>query len=251
MDRPDHDCRRKEPRYRVRQDIVLGCETQLADEAPRGGMVIDVSTSGLRLLCDGTYEVGTEFEIELRTEQSYGVYRGVIRHVEPWNGGQSVLGCQLNEPISDEVLAQLAAEGIVDRRTDNRIPWDKPAAVSWQLHQGEEEVCIRDYSPGGMRVLSKTALPEGVALRLRIEAETEHSASLVVVANAVWREKIDEQYQAGLAFRDKDAPRQLAKFHQLAQQQQAEAGGSQPQIRNSIQLAAAAILLLVAALRWL
>ena len=111
MSQSENVCNRKEPRFRVSKDEVFECETMISDATACNGSVIDVSSHGLRLLCEGQFEVGMKFSTEFKTKRFHGTYQGVIRRVEPWAGTQSLLGCELSEPIQPEILQELIAEG--------------------------------------------------------------------------------------------------------------------------------------------
>ena len=114
-------CVRKERRFKASEENPLHCETALDEGEVRLGTVVDLSSNGIRLLCDGRFEVGQSMCTELTTDRSHGHYYGVIRRVEPWVDGQSILGCSLNDQIPDSVLQDLSNEGVVNRRTDERI----------------------------------------------------------------------------------------------------------------------------------
>lgn len=239
-------CNRREPRYRICDGQELACDTAF-NERLHEGAVVDVSSMGMRVRCDGKFKVGLPIAIELKTDRSHGIYGGTIRRVEPWVAGQSVLGCQLDDPIPDEVLEELASTGIVNRRCDERVTWDKTAAMSWELQPGEIEIEIRDYSPGGMRVYAETPIPEHVRLRIRVETEDEED--VIVAATSVWKVDSNEGCHAGLAFTSSDAPRQLADAHHgLAPESNTD--GARPRLRVGVAVMAAVVLLTVAAVKF-
>lgn len=219
MNRGDETiCRRKERRYKTRDDEVLLCETTVENsnastedaansEPPvhhSDGSVIDISPGGLRLLAFGQFSTGQEFTAELKTDRSHGVYRGIIRRVEPWVGGKVVLGCQLLDKIPEEVLQELSREGVVDRRRDTRVDWDQAAKVSWELRQGELDIQIKDCSPGGLKIFSPEQIPNDKRLRIRV---TECDQELMLVeAKAVWQSAQAEGCEAGVAFTKREIP---------------------------------------------
>ena len=97
--------RRKEPRFKTCEGKSLLCAgLSDSEDDSRQGTIVDISTSGLRVLCEGQFEVGQEFTTELLTDRTHGTYRGIIRRVVPWVGGELVLGCQLLDPIPADVL---------------------------------------------------------------------------------------------------------------------------------------------------
>jgi len=202
-------CARKERRYKASENNLLSCETALDEGDVRRGTVVDLSSSGIRLLCGGRFEVGQAMSTELTTDRSYGVYRGVIRRVEPWVDGQSILGCSLNDPIPDAVLEDLSSDGVVNRRSDDRITLNKKAKVSWPLHQGEVDVELQDYSSGGMKLVSSFPIPDDVRLRIRIDLDDD--SELVVDAKSVWQKKAEDGCVAGVTYTHRDTHDKVAR----------------------------------------
>ena len=201
--------RRKEPRFKTCEGQVLECVCAVNDVELNQGTVVDLSASGLRILCEGTFEVGQEFSAELKTDQSHGSYRGVIRRVQPWVSGKSVLGCQLIDTIPTAVLQELAERRIINRRRDVRVQWKQPAKMSWELHSGEVEIQIEDCSPGGLRITSPTVLPENVRLRIRVTIDEGEAA--IIDARSVWQIEQDDRVQAGLAITTREVPAIVAR----------------------------------------
>jgi hypothetical protein len=209
------NCKRRESRYKTNEEGALKCETTVAQDPLRRGTVIDLSTSGIRLLCEGQFEVGQEIFAELATDRSHGIYRGVVRRIEPWVGGQSVLGCSLREPIPESVLQALANEDIVNRRSGDRRGLDESAKVSWPLEQGEFDVELKDFSDGGMKIESSVPIPDNVRLRFRMDIDGEE---IVVEAKSMWKQEADDVCVAGVAFTHRDAPGKIAQVFALIQE---------------------------------
>ncbi|MGI9472513.1 MAG: PilZ domain-containing protein [Rubripirellula sp.] len=216
LDRERSICTRKERRYKTSEEHVLRCETvkndvdDSSDEpASHHGTVVDLSTSGIRLLSDGRFCAGDAICVELSTDRSHGIYRGVVRRVEPWVGGQAILGCSLDDSIADAVLQDLASEGVVNRRADGRVHLSHSAKVSWQLNAEVIDVEIQDYSDGGMKIQSPVSIPEGVSLRIQIGSE--FAEMLSVQAKLVWKHDSADGCVAGVAFTHRDAPVQVAE----------------------------------------
>ena len=199
-------CTRREPRYKTNHEL-LRCETTLSTCGLRHGTVIDLSSHGLRLLCEGTFEVGQPIFTELTTVRSHGIYQGAIRRVEPWVGGKSVLGCSLNDPIPAEVLEDLANEGAVNRRRDERQEIDQQAQISWPLLRGEVNAEIRDLSRGGSKVTATAEIPNDVRLRMRVTLDGEE---VIAEGRPAWIRQTDDGCVAGIEFRGRDDGNNLA-----------------------------------------
>lgn len=202
-------CTRKERRYSASSDRLLHCETAVEEGGLRLGHVVDLSSTGVRLLCEGLFQVGQTIRTQLLTDRSHGIYCGTVRRVEPWVDGQSIVGCSLEDAVPQSILEELAAEGIVNRRSDDRYTVDRKAAVAWQLNTGEVEVQIKDYSSGGLRVESSLPIPADARLRIRIELSDEE---LVLTGKSVWQQESADRFMAGIAFTHPDAPARVSKL---------------------------------------
>ena len=200
----DFAIQRREPRFLVCDEDLLQCETFIEFDEPIPGVVLDISSSGLRLLGRGTFVVGQPFVTELKTDRLHGVYSGIIRLVEPWVDGKSVVGCQLLERIPDDVLATLAHEKIINRRRDERIDWKQPAKVSWELQAGEVDIEIQNCSLSGLKIFSQSAIPENGRLRIRIQTSQDHQ--VVMDVKTAWRVEHQTGCSVGVAFTDREAP---------------------------------------------
>ena len=65
----------------------------------------------MRLLSSGQYHVGAKIRAIMDTDLPTDKFLGEVRYVETWVGGQTILGCILNEHIGDAV-AQTGGSGI-------------------------------------------------------------------------------------------------------------------------------------------
>ncbi len=202
--------RRKERRFKTCDDQPLRCVTFVDFEDPVEGTVIDISASGLRLLCDGNFNVGQAFLTELKTDRLHGVFPGVVRRVQPWTEGKSVLGCQLLETIPDDVLAALATEGVLNRRDHERVEWKQPAKATWELRSGEIDIEIQDCSLGGLKIYSQTEVPDDTRLRIRVDIGD--GEQMVVDAKTRWQRKHLDGYLAGLAFTSQKVPEVIRRI---------------------------------------
>ncbi len=213
---------RKEPRFKTGEgEKKLHCETTLSACGLLRGTVVDISKSGIRLLCEGTFEVGEPIFTELTTDRSHGIYQGRIRRVEPWSNGLTILGCSLDDPIPDDVLEELASQGVVNRRAEDRMKIDEKAKLSWPLSEGSEvDVEVKDYSPGGMRIASTVDIPSNVRLRVRFDRDDD-ADQVIVEAKSIWFANQGDNVETGVQFTQPESPRKLADF--VRRQAEAEA----------------------------
>jgi hypothetical protein len=209
--RSNADDRRKEPRYKTSDDHRLHCRTAIdvpGQDQIWDGITIDISPSGMRLLSGGNFQVGQPIWTELKTTRSHGIYRGNVRRIEPWVGGQLILGCSLRDTIPNKVLQELASEGVINRRADGRFSIAVPGMISWPLSAEEIAVEIKDYSSGGMKLHSEERIPESVRLRIRFEAGGQE---VTLEAKSAWSHQTDHGWITGVGLVDRDAPTIVAE----------------------------------------
>ena len=180
-------CKRKERRFKTCDERLLLCNVFVDVDDPVPGSVIDISPQGLRLLCSAEFRVGKAFLVELKTDRLHGVFPGVIRRVTPWVGGESVLGCQLLEPIPDEILQTLAKERVVNRRREDRVQWSKKATLRWELESEVVDAEIIDCSPGGLKIFSTKHIKDNTCVRLTLD--TDDKKGVIIDAKTVWNTK--------------------------------------------------------------
>lgn len=216
--------RRKEPRYKTSSEQRLRCRTAI-DEPGKDqiweGTTVDISPSGMRLLSEGDFQVGQPIWTELKTTRSHGIYRGNVRRIEPWVAGQLILGCSLRDAIPNEVLQELASEGVINRRADGRFSIDIPGTISWPLSPEEIPVKIQDYSSGGMKLHSEERIPEQTRLRLRFEASGQE---VTLEAKSAWSRQADQGWITGVGLVERDAPTIVAET--LGREAQTEPAGT-------------------------
>ena len=241
--------RRKELRFKTVDDNALQCACFHEDEKPKLARIIDISSGGLRMLCDGRFSVGQAVLFELGTDRSHGTFGGVVRRVEPWVGGQCLLGCELVERIADDILEEFAHQGIINRRQDDRLDWNQPATMSWELQTGAVDIKILDASTEGMKISSPTAIPENARLRIGIDTESEEP--IVVEAATIWQREDNQQHLAGVAFLNCETSASVIQI--LRQRNAPETRGEpvfrRPSIRPSLLVAASTILVAVTLLQ--
>ncbi|MGB7346025.1 MAG: PilZ domain-containing protein [Pirellulaceae bacterium] len=237
MDEEATLCVRKERRYKTCDDQTLHCDSFVEFEDPVQGNVIDISPSGLRMLSEGTFKVGQAFLTELKTDQMHGVYSGIVRRVEPWVNGKSVLGVQLLETIPDDVLEALANEHVINRRREDRVDWKQAATVNWELHDQPIDVEIQDCSMGGLRIASQQQIPAGARLRIQVTSNDGEDETLIA-AKTVWQSELAEGFEVGLAFITRDLPERVAEIVNKQPSVEAAAQQRKRSMRLSVMVAA-------------
>jgi len=155
----------------------------------------------------------------------------------------------LVDRISDDVLEEFAHQGVINRRRDNRLNWNQPAKMSWELQAGAVDIKILDCSTEGMKISSQTAIPENVRLRVRLDMESEEP--IVVEAATIWQREDNDRHLAGVAFLNCDTSAAVTQI--LTQRNARTTTGKttfrRPSIRPSLLIAASTILVAVTLLQ--
>lgn len=204
---------RTERRYLTAKNGFLRCKSSLKEGCSSFGTVIDLSTTGMRLICEGRFEVGQTIFTELMTDRSHGRFKAFVRRVTPWADGQSVLGCSLNDSIPESVLRDLAKLGVVSRRSHDRLSACHSAKLSWPLHYQEIPVMLQDYSTGGISIISSVSIPKDVPLRIRLDLGDQDGP--VVLAKSIWSHESDDICLVGAEFTCRDSSAEVARAFSL------------------------------------
>jgi hypothetical protein len=204
-------CVRRERRYKTCDDQTLHCDTFVEFDEPVHGSIIDISPSGLRMLSEGKFAVGQAFLTELSTDRLHGVFPGIVRRVEPWVDGKSVLGVQLLEPIPGDVLEILAHEKVINRRREDRVQWGQTAKLDWELGEESIDVEIKDCSQGGLKVMTQVEIPPDARLRLHVKSEAT-GEDPIIAAKTIWQREVENGHEAGLAFITREMPEVVANI---------------------------------------
>ncbi|QDT12361.1 PilZ domain-containing protein [Planctomycetes bacterium K23_9] len=238
-------CVRKERRYKTCDDQSLRCDTFVEFDEPVQGNVIDISPGGLRMLSEGTFKIGQPFVTELKTNELHGVFPGIVRRVEPWVDGKSVLGVQLLESIPEEVLESLAHENVINRRREDRVDWRQNAKLNWELHESQVDIEIQDCSSGGLKIALKEPLPEGARLRIHV-LSPDTDEETIIAAKTVWQSERKGTFEAGLAFITREIPDLVADVLSHGMVAEVDSLNRKRSMRRSVLVAAVATVLCLA-----
>ena len=121
------------------------------------------------------------------------------------------LGCSFDNPIELDSLTELAADGYIDRRRDQRVPINKPAQVRWELSSDCIDARMLDLSSGGFSL----HVPERPRAgdRLLLSFPRDGDDAIPVVARVHWQREAQggEGYVVGCGFVDKHSFRRVRR----------------------------------------
>ena len=239
---------RRQRRFKTDEAQVLACRIELPNEEANAGTVVDLSNNGMRLLSNGQFRVGQQIRVIMETDLPTEEFVGEVRYIEPWVGGQTILGCSLNENIGDDVLHTLADQGFLKRRSDPRIEVTHPAKMFWPLHPDRIDIELRDYSNGGLMIQTDVVIPDDKRLRVCIDCEDDTDSC--VETKLQWKRVTDKGCIAGLAFVHGDAPQRVASVLGINVPGDEDAGKrkSGRGLRTALFLGLAVVLFMVAGL---
>ena len=198
---------RKQRRFKANEAQSLTCIIEVDGVEASSGTVVDLSNNGLRLLGSGQYREGQLIRISIKTELSTEKLRGEVRYVEPRVGGQTILGCSLNESVSDRVLHELVDQGFLNRRCGPRIQVAFPAKMVFPSQPGRVDAEVRDYSNGGLMIHTDGVIPDDHLLSVVFEGDDD----LPFQAKLQWRRLSNQGCLAGLEFVNDDSLQRVVR----------------------------------------
>jgi hypothetical protein len=157
------------------------------------------------------------------------------------------LGCALNPKLPDQVLTDLATNGFLQRRRHQRRPIDVAARMRCEGILNTADVQIVDVSAGGFRV--RSTQEAGVGRRILLQLDSGPDQTDLLVAQAAWQMRQEDEYEVGCAFVNKQGPQLL---HDVLQRQGNPDGDEAPapRKRSSARLLTLALLLAALALAY-
>ncbi len=136
--------------------------------------------------------------------------RATVRDVRPGAGNRYRVACQFDEPLKDNVLAELADSGCFNRRAHERRPVALEIKALPELSQGQGQFAVQivDLSPGGCCLKSPQQVPSGY--RIRLSAVRDAEAAATIPLRVQWQKTADDQYLVGCSFCHASGYQQLA-----------------------------------------
>ncbi len=169
--------------------------------------LVDVSLGGMKLLVSKSPAmqeavvlkmVAPEIELDLSVDAQ-------VCWTRPAPGGASYLGCTLNPKLPEQLLADLAVKGYVQRRRDPRMPIDLPASMRSEGSSESVPIRLLDHSTGGIRLAAPHTTSTGQRLLLRFGEGP--NASDLIVAKTMWQAQTSDGHQIGCTFVNRDGHR--------------------------------------------
>ncbi len=196
---------RRQPRYSISNPrSIQATLTREGEDQPVASTLTDLSKNGLRLGVPHAIPKGENVRItlelkglELRVET-----QAVVCWAQPSNRAGWFIGCALAESLSDEIIAELAAQSTLDRRRDCRQDVSFQAEARSELNADFVPVQIVNYSSGGFRAITNTELATpSDRLMVRIGHPDN---SRIIRTKVQWISRIGQGYAVGCSFLTKD-----------------------------------------------
>ncbi len=212
----DPSNRRIEPRFQATQSqseiaainesagAAVRVEIRWSDDGEQKsvtGELIDLSRKGAKLSVDGPIPIEQKVNIRFRAAvvELDWLVAARICWTTPSDGDDWYIGCALSEEVPEELMAQFARAGLINRRGSRRRLVSIPAVARCEL-DGDEgiEVCVKDFSTGGFRIFSPRTRRVGERLLLRVPLADGNSANLA--GRILWQVETDDGYMVGCSF---------------------------------------------------
>lgn len=179
--------------------VTIMIQTDHGEERHEG-FLADLSSSGVRVALRVRPSKGckVEFHLFVPKTQLDMHSAAVVRWLQPRDGDSWWVGCELAEPIPDDVIEALAAANLLNRRRDPRYAISHPGVAKWELADEQMNVELVDYSKGGFCMLCQEAKhfpSERVMLLL-----SNGDISAKVPARVMWQRQLEHGYAVGCSF---------------------------------------------------
>ena len=200
----------REVRYRVvnARTIDVRVETDSGGECAKlEAELIDISQGGVRLRSKAPIAAGDMLTIKvsfrsLTRVSNPLIIRGQVCRTTPAREG-CYLGCAIEPTIPQVLLENLAASGILERRSDGRQETSITLPAKWECDQTEVSASILNISDGGMCLLISKM--NNVGDRLRLTLLDEDAEPAYVLITVCWQIATDDGHVLGCEFEDRAA----------------------------------------------
>ncbi len=214
-----HDEKRRDPRYELRKNAALAVtvryeEDGLALVVP--GEASDLSLRGAKLKVPRRLQRDQPVEIEI-FQRAINVKVATTAKacwVRPHDADNWLVGFAFEVPFTLQDMTQLAKQGLIERRRDQRKSVEIAAFARWELSERCVPVQILDVSPGGFALRVPEPVHQGARILLTVSDDV--SAEKPVMARTLWATEQDGEHLAGCGFVSKAGyPDLRQKIHSL------------------------------------
>jgi hypothetical protein len=177
------------PRFPVVQrHAVSVCvqSTETGDSAVVPGELLDLSPGGAKVMLDSPFRFQQAVTLRLESPD-LGLQlsmRARVCWIRP-SGQQWRLGCSFDPLLPPEQVDRLLANGVLERRRDERETIDGAATATWELNPQATPVTVVDLSRGGFCL--RAPLPAEPSSRLRLQAAARDGSLVQASATVQWR----------------------------------------------------------------
>lgn len=180
--------------------------------------LIDMSQGGVRLRSKAPVVAGDVLTIAVAFDGFKGATKrlticGHVCWTTPARQGFCYLGCSIEPPIPQVLLDNLAASGILERRSDERQEMSITLPAKWECDQTELSASILNFSDGGMCLL----MPQmrNVGDRIRLALFDENQKETYLLTTVCWQIETDDGHVLGCDFEDRGAYQDLKHLADL------------------------------------
>lgn len=185
-------------RYRIAAGQTIPVAIQRpANDASAAGELINVSSSGIRVLADAPLKFGEKVVLHIVDDEIElnATIPSEVRWIRNADGGHRwTAGCAFEEEFDCEILETWLDRGLLERRQTDRHRGVFPATVEITgACDGEVDVDLTDIGMGGFSFRSPVAGTAGGRVRLSPEGEQFGAAD----GRIMWRMEEDGEYLIG------------------------------------------------------
>jgi hypothetical protein len=209
---------RRESRYGIRSGKVLPVVVVTSDDNGDNitvhGSIVDLSRNGSKVELDGPISNQTRLCLQLSADALAGVVEiaANVCWCRPTDNDRWWIGCSFDEPLSFQVLSQLALTGLIDRRNDPRRSYAITVSCRRQLNNQEISGKLVNVSVGGFGLELNSPVEFTPDERLLITVIDDEPSHVPIVGRVCWSSNETTHTMVGCSFISKDC------FPELRQQ---------------------------------
>lgn len=188
---------RTKPRFHIQQTEELETDLQSEDRIDQNVRVTDISASGAKISIDSQLQPSERINLRLK-HQEFGLEFTLAATVrwcqlkrDSWEAG-----VEFNDTvIADDILDELAMDGVVERRRAERHPVDLEASLKTPGDPNNTGVIVSDVSIDGACIFTPRPVEIGERMLLTLMSQESDPVSFVAVSR--WQKQQGAGFQVG------------------------------------------------------
>lgn len=201
---------RRESRYGIRSGrelpVVIVASGDDGHVVEVQGSIVDLSRNGSKVELDAPISNQTHLRLQLKADALTGDVEiaANVCWCRPTDNDRWWIGCAFDEPLSFQILSQLALTGLIDRRNDPRKSYAMTVSCRRQLN--DEEICgkLVNVSIGGFGLELNSNINFTSDERLLVTLIDDEPSHVPIIGRVCWSSNETTHTMVGCSFVSKD-----------------------------------------------